>query len=70
MSAISSSLSRRGFLASSAAVGAASLFPAAARAATQDGAIRPFRIDVPEEVLVDLRRRVARDAVARPGDCR
>ena len=58
MSAISSSLSRRGFLASSAAVGAASLFPAAARAATQDGAIRPFRIDVPEEVLVDLRRRV------------
>ena len=58
MSAISSSLSRRGFLASSAAVGAASLFPAAARAATQDGAIRPFRIDVPEEVLVDLRRRI------------
>ena len=58
MSAISSSLSRRGFLASSAAVGAASLFPAAARAATQDGAIRPFRIDVPEEALVDLRRRV------------
>jgi len=58
MSAISSSLSRRGFLASSAAVGAAGLFPAAARAASQDGAIRPFRIDVPEEVLVDLRRRV------------
>jgi pimeloyl-ACP methyl ester carboxylesterase len=58
MSAVSSSLSRRGFLASSAAVGAASLFPAAARAATQDGAIRPFRVDVPEEVLVDLRRRV------------
>ncbi len=58
MSATSSSLNRRGFLASSAAVGAASLFPAAARAATQDGAIRRFHIDVPEEVLVDLRRRV------------
>jgi pimeloyl-ACP methyl ester carboxylesterase len=56
MSATSSSLNRRGFLASSAAVGAASVFPAAARAATQD--IRPFHIDVPEEVLIDLRRRV------------
>jgi hypothetical protein len=62
MSATSSSLNRRCFLASSAAVGVASLFPAATRAATQaaiqDGAIRPFHIDVPEEVLVDLRRRV------------
>jgi pimeloyl-ACP methyl ester carboxylesterase len=58
MAATSSSLNRRGFLASSAAVGAASLLPATGRAATQDGAIRPFHIDVPEEVLVDLRRRV------------
>jgi len=57
MSATSSSLDGRGFLASAAAVGAASLFPAAARAATQDGAIRPFRIEAPEEVLIDLRRR-------------
>ena len=39
MSATSSSLKRRDFLAGSAAVGAASLFPAAARAATEDGAI-------------------------------
>jgi pimeloyl-ACP methyl ester carboxylesterase len=40
-----------------AAAGAASLFPAyPAHAATSD-AIRPFRIDVPEEDLVDLRRR-------------
>jgi pimeloyl-ACP methyl ester carboxylesterase len=52
-----SSLDRRGFLASSMALGAVSLFPAAVRA--QDGAIRPFRIDVPEEQLVDLRRRIA-----------
>ena len=51
--------SRHGFLASSAAVGAASLFPAAARAATKDGAIRPFHVNVPEEQLADLRRRIA-----------
>jgi pimeloyl-ACP methyl ester carboxylesterase len=59
MSAISSSLNRRGFLASSAALGTASLFPAAARAATQAGVIRPFHISVPEEQLVELRRRIA-----------
>jgi pimeloyl-ACP methyl ester carboxylesterase len=62
MSATSSSLNRRGFFASSEAVAAAGLFPAAAVAAnqatTQDGAIRPFHIDVPQEVLIDLRRRV------------
>ena len=58
MSATSSSLDRRGFLASSAAVGAATLLPAAARAGAEGDAIRPFRIDVPEEQLVDLRRRV------------
>ena len=57
MSATLSSLNRRGFPGSSAGVAAASLFPAAARAATQDGAIRPFRIEAPEEVLLDLRRR-------------
>ncbi len=58
MSATSSSLNRRDFLASSAAVGAASLFPAAARAATQDSAIRPFRVNIPEEQLADLHRRI------------
>src|SRR3984893_13577659 len=52
-------LSRRGFLAGSAAVGAANVFPAAARAAIEDNAIRPFRVDIPEEQLVDLRRRTA-----------
>jgi pimeloyl-ACP methyl ester carboxylesterase len=41
-----------------AAVGAASLFPAyPARAVTSDE-IRPFRINIPQEVLVDLRRRI------------
>jgi hypothetical protein len=58
MSATSSSLDRRGFLASSAAVGAATLLPAAARAGAEGDAIRPFRIDVPEDQLVDLRQRV------------
>jgi pimeloyl-ACP methyl ester carboxylesterase len=58
MSATSSSLDRRGFLASSAAVGVATLLPAAARAAAEGDVIRPFRINVPEEQLADLRRRV------------
>jgi len=40
-----------------AAAGAASLFPAPAPAGESD-AIRPFRIDIPEADLVDLRRRV------------
>jgi pimeloyl-ACP methyl ester carboxylesterase len=42
-----------------AAAGVASLLPEAARAATEDKAIRPFRINVPEEQLADLRRRIA-----------
>ena len=59
MSATSSSLDRRGFLASSAAVAASGLIATAAEAAAEDGAIRPFHIDIPEEQLVDLRRRLA-----------
>jgi pimeloyl-ACP methyl ester carboxylesterase len=39
-------------------VAAASLLPAAARAAAEDGAIRPFRVNVPEKQLADLRRRI------------
>jgi len=42
-----------------AAAGAASLFPLPARAAGPSDAIRPFRIDVPEKDLADLRRRIA-----------
>jgi pimeloyl-ACP methyl ester carboxylesterase len=53
------SVSRRSALAISAAAGASSLFPATSRAAAEDNAIRPFRINVPEESLVDLRRRLA-----------
>jgi hypothetical protein len=42
-----------------AAVGAASLFPRSSASAAETDAIRPFRIDVPEQDLVDLRRRLA-----------
>ena len=41
-----------------AAAGAASLFPAYPAPAATSDAIRPFRINVPEEDLVDLRRRI------------
>jgi hypothetical protein len=59
MFATSSSLTRRSVLIASAAAGAASLLPARARAAAEDDAILPFRVNVPEEALVDLRRRIA-----------
>ena len=58
MSATSSSLGRREFLASAAAVGVSALFAKSARAAAEDGSIRPFHINIPEQQLVDLRRRV------------
>jgi hypothetical protein len=38
---------------------AATLLPSQLEAAPQDDMIRPFRADVPEEQLVDLRRRIA-----------
>ena len=41
-----------------AAAGASSLLATKAGAITEDKAIRPFRVNVPEEQLVDLRRRV------------
>jgi pimeloyl-ACP methyl ester carboxylesterase len=59
MSKTSSLSNRREFIASTAAVGASALFANAAQAAGEDGAIRPFHINVPEEQLVDLRRRLA-----------
>src|ERR1700726_2293805 len=58
MSATSSSLDRREFLASSAAVGVSSLLATSARAAAGDGTIRPFHVNIPQDQLVDLRRRV------------
>jgi pimeloyl-ACP methyl ester carboxylesterase len=41
-----------------AAAGAASLFPAYPAPAATSDEIRPFRVDVPDEQLVDLRRRI------------
>ena len=56
MSATSST--RRDVLAASAAVGAASLLPERAAAATEGGTVRPFEIKFADEQLVDLRRRI------------
>src|SRR5476649_2950880 len=58
MSTTSSSSTRRGILAASAAAGAIGLLLSARRAVAADNAIRPFRINVPEEALVDLRQRL------------
>ena len=41
-----------------AAAGSFGLLPKGTAAATEGDAIRPFRVDVPEETLVDLRRRI------------
>jgi pimeloyl-ACP methyl ester carboxylesterase len=54
----SSWFSRRSVFAARAAVGALSLFAANVGAATEDNAIRPFRIDMAQEQLVDLRQRI------------
>ena len=50
---------RRRFLASSAAAGAMSLAAPRLASAAADNGIRPFRISVPEEAIVGLRRRLA-----------
>jgi hypothetical protein len=42
-----------------AAAGAASLLPSQLDASPADDSIRPFRVNIPEEALVDLRRRLA-----------
>jgi pimeloyl-ACP methyl ester carboxylesterase len=53
---------RRGLLGAAAmgivVAGAASLLPSSLAAAPTNGVIRPFRVDVPEEQLADLQRRV------------
>jgi pimeloyl-ACP methyl ester carboxylesterase len=50
---------RRSFLAASAAAGALSLLPTQMAAAAGDTTIRPFRVNVPEADLADLRKRIA-----------
>ena len=54
-----SSPARRGLLVASAAATAVGLLPANRAAAGEGGPIHPFRISVPEEAIVDLRRRIA-----------
>src|SRR5262245_13721679 len=58
MPARSVSPTRRQIIASSAAASAMSLLPGDLYAGTPDHAIRPFHINVPEEALIDLRRRL------------
>lgn len=50
---------RRDVLAAAAAAGAFSFLPGQRAAAGDGGAIRPFRVSVPDEQLADLRRRIA-----------
>ena len=59
MSAKSSSPTRRGILAASAVAGIASLLPANLATAAEGDTIRPFRVNVPEDQLVDLHRHIA-----------
>ena len=51
-----------------AAAGAASLFPAHPAPAATSDAIRPFRVNVPEQDLAELRRRVQATRWPDPGD--
>ena len=49
---------RRDLLAASAAAGAINLLSRDPAAAADGNAVRPFKINIPEESLVDLRRRI------------
>ena len=59
MSIASSSPTRRRFPVASAVAGAAGVLSSKPQTETKDGAIRPFHSEVPEEAVVDLRRRLA-----------
>jgi len=50
---------RRDVLATSAAAAAIGLLPGQSAVAADDNTIRPFKVNIPEEALVDLRRRIA-----------
>src|SRR3954471_12141725 len=59
MSAASPLATRRTVLACAGAAVAMGLRPEALRAAADDTPIRGFRVDIPDEALLDLRRRIA-----------
>src|SRR5262249_3118612 len=50
---------RRDVLATSAAAAVIGLLPGQSAVAADDNTIRPFKVNIPEEALVDLRRRIA-----------
>ena len=66
MSAMSHMPTRRRVLATSAAAGALGILPTYSRAATEEQAIRSFRIGVSDDAIVELRRRL--DATRWPGN--
>lgn len=59
MSTMSPILTRRHLLAISAAAGAVGLLPSSTAAAAESTAIRPFRVDIQEAAIADLRQRLA-----------
>jgi pimeloyl-ACP methyl ester carboxylesterase len=59
MSAASSSFTLRSVLVASAIAVAFNLLPAHIAAAGENDAIRPFRVNIPEQQLVELRKRIA-----------
>jgi len=59
MSALSLSPTRRELLAVTAAAGAISLLPGTLRAAAGGDAIRPFTVNIPQDEIDELRRRIA-----------
>jgi pimeloyl-ACP methyl ester carboxylesterase len=58
VTAIPPPATRRELLATMAAAGAVSLLPPTMSVAAEDGSIRPFRADIPQDAFIELRRRV------------
>ncbi|MBY0299438.1 MAG: epoxide hydrolase [Methylobacterium sp.] len=50
---------RRDFVVTAVSAAAATALPASLARSTEGEAVRPFRVDIPEEQLTDLRRRIA-----------
>ena len=59
MSTMSLTPTRRDLLAAAAAAGAFGLLPGAVVAAGADASIRPFTVNIPQEEITELRRRIA-----------
>jgi pimeloyl-ACP methyl ester carboxylesterase len=58
MSDLINNQTRRGFLAGAAALGAVGVLPADLQAATGSPEMRPFRVNIPQNDIVELRRRI------------